>query len=83
MKGNDAGTSGSEIRHNAIDGFHHQMYVDRGGNAVVTQGFQHHWPNRQIGNIVVIHDVKMHDICTRCQGFCGIFTQAGKISRQN
>ena len=58
MKGNDAGTSGSEIRHNASTGFHHQMYVDRGGNAVVTQGFQHHWPNRQIGNIVVIHDVK-------------------------
>jgi len=25
----------------------------------------------------------MHDISASCQGFCGIFTQAGKISRQN
>lgn len=36
MKGNDVGISGSEIRYNAIDGFYYQVYVDRGGNVIVT-----------------------------------------------
>ena len=83
MKRNDAGARCGEIRHDAVNRLHHQMHVDGGGNTVFAQGFQHHRADGQVRHIVVVHDVKMHDIRTSSQHFRGVLTQAGKISRQN
>jgi hypothetical protein len=32
---------------------------------------------------VVVHNVEMDDICASRERFGGVFTQAGKIGRQN
>ena len=83
MKGNDAGARGCEIRDDSIDRFHHQMHIDGSRNAIFTQGFQYHRTHGQIRYIVVVHDVKMHDVTTGSQSFRGVLTQASKISRQD
>ncbi|MNW19736.1 hypothetical protein D3C71_2198560 [compost metagenome] len=64
MEGNDAGPCGGKIRHNAIDRFHHQVNVNRGGDAVVTQRFQNHRADGQVRHVVIVHDVEMDHIRT-------------------
>ncbi len=83
MESNNAGARFGEIRHDAVNRLHHQMDVNRGGNAVIAQRFQHHRPDGQIGHIVVVHNVEMDHIRAGCQCIRSVFTQAGEIGRQN
>ena len=83
MEGDDAGTRRGEVRHDAVNRFHHQVNVDRGGNAIVTQRLEHHRTDGQVWNVVVIHHVEMDDIRASRQCVGSVFTQAGKIGRQN
>ena len=83
MKSNDAGASGGEVRDNPIDWFHHQVNINRGGDAIFTQRFQYHRSDGQVRYVVIVHDVEVHDIGTGSQRSRGVLTQAGKISRQN
>ena len=83
MEGDDAGSRCGKIRHDAVNRFHHQVYVDRGGNAIVTQRLEHHRTDGQVRNVVVIHHVEMDDIRASRESFGSVFTQAGKIGRQN
>ena len=62
MKSDIAGACFGEVRDQRIDRLDHQMHVNRRGNAVVAQRFQHHRPHRQIGNIVIVHHVEMHHV---------------------
>ncbi|SAI93601.1 Uncharacterised protein [Enterobacter cloacae] len=83
MESDDAGTRRGEIRHDAVNRFHHQMHVNGRGDPVVTQCFKHHRTDGQVGNVVVIHNVEMDDIRASRESFGSVFTQAGKIGRQN
>ncbi|MNP44371.1 hypothetical protein D3C76_1382330 [compost metagenome] len=83
MEGDDAGTRGGKIRHDAVDRLHHQVHVNRGGHAVVAQCLEDHRADGQVRHVVVIHNVEMNDIRTGSEGFRGIFAQPGKISRKN
>ena len=83
VEGDDTGSRSGKIRHDTVNRLHHQMDVNRRGNTVVTQRFKHHRANGQIRNVVVIHNVEMDDIRARRECFCSVFTQAGKIGRQN
>ena len=82
MKSNNAGARCSEIRHDAVDGFHHQVNVDRCGNTVVTQRLEHHWANGQIRNVMVIRNVEMDDISASCRA-SAVSSPGGQIGRQN
>ena len=73
MEGDNAGAGFGKIRNDAVDRLHHQMHIDRRGNAVFTQRFQYHWADSQVRHIVVIHNVKMDDVGARSQRGGGIF----------
>ncbi|MNV87366.1 hypothetical protein D3C71_1814840 [compost metagenome] len=83
MERDVTGARCSEIRHDAVDRFHHQVNVNRCGDAVITQRLTNHRPDGQIGNVVVIHHVEVHYVGTCGQHVGCVFTQASKICRQN
>ena len=72
-----------EIANNAVDRFDHQMHIDRCGDAVLAQRRANHRANGQVGDVVVIHDVEVHDIGAGCQHPVDVFTKTGKIGRQD
>ena len=74
MESDDAGPRRGEVWHDSVDRLDHQVNVDRRGDAVVTQRLEHHWANRQVGDIVVIHNVEMDDICASRESFSRVFT---------
>ena len=62
MEGNDTRPRRGKIRHDTVDRFHHQVHVNRCGDAVITQRLEYHRADSQIGNVVIIHNVEMDDI---------------------
>ena len=82
MKADDVRAGLGEIRHDAIDGLHHQMYVNwRGCDR--TQRFANQRTDGEIRYKVIVHYIEVNDI--RAGGNDGIhfFAKLGEISRQN
>ena len=59
------------------------MDIDRGSDTMVTEGLADHGTNGQVGDIVVVHDVKVDDVGTSFQHVIDFGTKLGKISREN
>jgi len=55
------------------------MHVDRGLDTMLAQGFANQRANSQIRHIVIIHDIKMHDIRTSGENVIHLFTEAREI----
>ncbi len=68
--------SRQRVGHDTVDWLDHQVLnINRRGNTVLTQGFQHHRADSQIRRIVIITDVKVYNIGTGSQRFGGVFTE--------
>ena len=52
----------SKILDDAVDGRDHEVHVDGRRDAVLAQGRADHGADRQVGHVVVVHDVKVHDV---------------------
>lgn len=50
---------------------------------MVTKGLTHHGSNGQVGDIVVVHDVKVDYVSTGLKDIVNLFTKPGKVSRKN
>src|SRR5450830_925143 len=82
MESNDVGASLSKVRDDAVYRLHHQMYIN---NRIG------HWANRftdqradrQVGNVMVIHHVKVNDICARSNHIGDFLTQLGEVRGKN
>ncbi|MNH27431.1 hypothetical protein D3C79_875430 [compost metagenome] len=74
MERDVVGARGGEIRDNAINRFHHQVHVNRRGDAIIAQRLANHRPDGQIGYVVVIHYVEVHHVAAGGQHVSGIFT---------
>ena len=83
MEGNVGGARRCKIRNNAVDRLDHEMNINRGGDAVLAQRGAYQRANGQIGDVMVIHHIKVHDIGARGEHVVDFFTQAGKVSREN
>jgi hypothetical protein len=56
-----------EIRHDAVDGFDHQVHVDGRRDARLAQCLTHQRADREIRHVVVVHHVEMDDVRARRQ----------------
>ena len=81
MKADIAGARIGKLTDKIVNRRHHQMYIDRCGNAVIAQRLTDHRAKGEIGNIVIIHDIKMHHISASIQNALNVITQTGKVRR--
>ena len=59
------------------------MDINRGGDAMLAQRLTHQRADGEVGDIVVVHDIKVHDIRTGGEHVVDFFTEAGKVRREN
>ena len=79
MEGDVAGAGLGKIPDQAIHRADHQVHVDIRGHAMFAQCLTHHRTNGQIGHVVIIHHIEMHDVRTRGEHRIHLLSQTGKI----
>ena len=62
VKGDVTGASIGKIRNDAIHRLDHQVHVDRRLDAVLAQRLADQRTDRQVGHVVIVHDIKMDDV---------------------
>ena len=72
-----------EVWNDAINGFDHEVNVDRGFNAVAAKCIANHWADGQVRYEVIVHHVEVHDIRPGIENGFDVLTQSGEIGRQN
>ena len=82
VKGDITGTRLNKITNQPIDWLDHQMDINGGDNAIVTQRLADHGTNSQVGYIVIVHDIKMDYVGTGGQHRIHVLAQSGKIGGQ-
>ncbi len=70
-------------RDEAIHRLDHQVYVQRGGDPVITQGGHQHRAEGQVGHVMVIHHINVDHISTSGENGGHLIAQTGNIGRQN
>ena len=69
-------------RNHCIDRFDHQMHIDGDGH-MGANCFANQRTDRQIRDIMIVHDVKVDPVCAGCNHVTNFFTQACKVCGQN
>ena len=64
-----------------VYGFNHEMDVDFGSDIVFSEGLADEGADGEIGDIVVVHNIEVDDICTCIKDRTDFITQAGKVGR--
>ena len=87
MKTNQVCTCFCKIGNQAIYRFHHEVHINHRwlaifcsmwANCLANQG-----ANSQVGDVVVVHHIKVNPVCTRHENILNFLAQAGKVGRQN
>jgi hypothetical protein len=74
------GRSGiGKIGNNPIHRFYHQMDVYGCLDTMAAQGLANHGAYRQIWNVMVVHNIKMHHVGAGCDHSFDVFTQLCKV----
>ena len=74
MESNDISTRFKEISDHAIYRLNHQMYINGRLNPIIFQGLANTRTKSQVRHIMVIHDIKMDNVCTCFQHVLDFFT---------
>src|SRR6185503_9664835 len=77
------GAGGGEVRNDAIDGLDHQVHVDRRLHAVLAQRLADEWTDREIRDVMVVHDVEMDEIGTGRDDVVDLLAEPREVGRQD
>src|SRR5690606_38372425 len=66
VKRDNAGASLGEVHDELVYGRCHQVHVNGRLDAVVAQCLAYHRSDGEVGHIVIVHDVKVNDVRSRC-----------------
>ena len=83
MEGDEGGSGVSKVSDNPVDGRDHEVAIDGCGNAVVSQSLAHHGPDSEVGYVVVVHDVKVHGVCSGGEYVVDLFSEFGKVGGED
>jgi len=83
VKRDPGGARLCEVGHDAVDRFDHQVHVDRRVDAGPPQGLADERPDREVGHVVVVHDVEVHDVRAGVEHLTDFLAEARKIRRQD
>ena len=79
---NDIGTGPGEVRNDAVDRFDHQVNVDRHVNQR-TDRRTDHGADRQVGNVMVVHDIEMDHVGACRDDMANFVTQLREIGGED
>jgi len=80
VKRDDVGAGLGKHRDQAVDGLDHQMHIN-GDLDVGTNSLTNHGADGQIGNVMVVHHVKMNPVCPCGHNIFNFFSQSGEVRR--
>jgi len=83
VEGDEGGAGIGKVGDDAVDGGDHQMHVNGGGDAVIAQGLADHGANRQVGDVVVVHHIEVHDVSAGGQDVVHFLPELGKVSGED
>ncbi len=83
MKGDVSRAGLGKIRDNAIHRLDHQVHVYRRGHAVLAQRLAYQGTDGQIWHIMVVHHVKVHDVCACGEYVINFLTEPGEVGGKN
>ena len=62
MKADQAGARISKHPYERVDGLNHKMHVNGRRDTMVAKRLTYHGANREIGHVVIIHDIKVYPV---------------------
>ena len=83
VEGDVGRTRLDEVTDDTVHGADHQVRINRRGDAVLAQCGAHHRADGQVGYVVVVHDIEVHEVGTGGQHLVHFLTQAGEVGREN
>src|SRR5690606_9571519 len=83
VESNVAGTGFDEVTNDAVHRANHQMHIDRRGNAVFAQCRTHHRADGQVRDVMVVHDIEVHDVCACGENRVDFLAQTGEVGGKN
>ena len=82
MKTDNVSTRFCEVCDDSVYWAHHQVNVNHGIRAG-SDGLANQWPDSQVGDIMVVHHVKVDPVGSGCNHVAYLFAQTGKIGRED
>ena len=59
------------------------MNIDGCGDTMVPKGLTDHGSDGKVGDVVVVHNVEVHDVCTCLQDIINLLAELGEVSRKD
>ncbi len=82
VKADVRGAGAREIRHDAIDRAHHQVNIDRHRHAVLAQRGTDLRPDREVGHVMVVHHIEVHQVGAGANHRVHFSAEARKVGGQ-
>ncbi len=82
VEADDIGTGLGKIRNDAIDRFDHEVHVDHCPGERADR-FADQRPDRQVGNVMIVHHVEVNDVGARGNHRLDFFAELGEIRGQD
>ena len=83
VKADHAGTGIGKHTNERVDGLNHEMHINWCRDAVVAKRLTHHGANREIGHVVIIHDIEVDPVGAGVQYLLDLLAQTREICRKN
>jgi hypothetical protein len=83
VEGDVRSSSINEVTDGGIDRGNHKVNINGGGHSVVTKGLADHRSDGKVGDVVVVHNVKVNNIGTSLEHIVDFLAQLGEIGRKN
>ena len=83
VKADPAGAGLGKLTNQRINRRTHQVHINGGRDAVVAQGLTNRRAKRQVGHVVIVHDIEMHDVGAGIEHGLNILTQTGEVGGEN
>jgi hypothetical protein len=83
VEGDVGGAGLGEVRDDAVHRLDHQVHVDGRGDAVLAQGLADQRADGQVGHVVVVHDIEVHDVGAGGQHVVDLLAELGEVGGQD
>lgn len=70
-----------EVAYDAVDGGHHEVYIDRVRYAVITEALADKRTDGEVGYVVVVHDIEVYNVSSCRHSVVYFLTQFRHVRR--
>lgn len=55
------------------------MHIDGGRDSVISQCLAHHWTDREIWNVVIVHDIEVYNVGAGSEDIVYLLAESSKV----